>query len=89
MSVPRLDPGRSSVPLPEPTLLDGLDAAALVEVADADIGDARQGHPEIADEERRENLGAVPDVRADLLRLGDHVRELRDAYWRARECGAA
>ena len=74
MSVPRLDPARSSVPLPETSALDGLDAATLVE---------------IADEERRENLRAVPDVRADLLRLGDHVRELRDAYWRARECGAA
>jgi len=30
VSVPRLDSGRSSVQLPEPTELDGLDAAALV-----------------------------------------------------------
>jgi hypothetical protein len=52
-----------------------------------------QGHPEIADEElgvlrRLENLGAVPDVLADLMRLVDRVCELRDAYWRARACGA-
>lgn len=52
-----------------------------------------QGHPEILDKElstlrRYEQCGALPDVQADLRRLVDRVRELRDAYWHARwrEC---
>jgi hypothetical protein len=48
-----------------------------------------QGHPEILDDELRvlhrlENVGPVPDVRAELLRLVERVRALRAAYWRTR-----
>jgi len=85
------DAGDGSIgckPLPpsDPTPPNNL----LAEILDPDARAALlwwygQGHPELADEEssvlrRLETLGEVPDERADLLRLVDRVRELRDAY---------
>lgn len=53
-----------------------------------------QGHPEILDDELRilrrlDDRGPAPDVRAELRRLVERVRELRAAHVHAREQGGA
>lgn len=71
----------------------------LAELADPDARAALSwwysaGHPEILDDERRilrrvDDAGLVPDVRAELALFIDRVRDVRDAYWRARGLGTA